>query len=238
MTTPDTAARLADAELGYPDTIADYIGRYCPTEFPWGADRSAELIMAELVRPLLADLERARRVAVALEQELAAAASSSPRPDLEFTVTDHRPAPQGSKRHIGRGRLLEQSKRVAPWRQAVDQAAQAAMTARHVLEHGGRPAVTPQPLDGPLSVEVVFTVRKPASAPKTRVTWPTTRDSGDIDKLLRSTFDALTTGGAVADDSRIVEVVSRKVFPGEGLDALETPGAVIRVWRLTEAVAS
>jgi hypothetical protein len=69
VTTPTTAERLADAELGWPDTIADYIGRYCPTEFPWGADRSAELIMAELVRPLLADLERARSIAVALEQE-------------------------------------------------------------------------------------------------------------------------------------------------------------------------
>lgn len=65
----DTAARLADAELGWPDTLADYIGKHCPTEFPRGADRAAELIMAELVRPLLADLERARRIAVALEQE-------------------------------------------------------------------------------------------------------------------------------------------------------------------------
>lgn len=69
MTTPDTTARLADAELGYPDTLADYIGRYCPTEFPWGADRSAELITTELIRPLLADLERARSIAVRLEQE-------------------------------------------------------------------------------------------------------------------------------------------------------------------------
>lgn len=69
MTTPTNAERLEDAALGLPDTIADYIGRYCPTEFPWGADRSAELIMTELVRPLLADLERARSIAVALEQE-------------------------------------------------------------------------------------------------------------------------------------------------------------------------
>lgn len=73
MTTPTNAERLADAELGWPDTLADYIGRYCPTEFPWGADRSAELIMAELVRPALADLERARSIAVALEQQLALA---------------------------------------------------------------------------------------------------------------------------------------------------------------------
>lgn len=166
----------------------------------------------------------------------AAPATGQPAPDLEFTVRDHRPAPQGSKRHVGQGRLLEQSKRVAPWRVAVDEAARAAMTVRHMLKYGGMPAAPPQPLDGPLSVEIVFTVRKPASAPKRRVTWPTTRDSGDLDKLLRSSFDALTTGGAIADDSRIVEVSSRKVFPGEGLDALETPGAVIRVWRLPEAV--
>jgi Holliday junction resolvase RusA-like endonuclease len=173
--------------------------------------------------------------------ETPATGSTPARPDLEFTVTDHRPAPQGSKRHVGRGRLLEQSKRVAPWRDAVDAAARGAIKARHIrrhmLDYGGMPATAPEPLDGPLSLEVVFTVRKPASAPKRRVTWPTTRDSGDIDKLLRSTFDALTTAGAIADDSRIVEITARKVFPGEGLDALETPGAVIRVWRLAEAVA-
>lgn len=151
------------------------------------------------------------------------------RPDLEFTVHGHRPAPQGSKRHVGHGRLLEQSKRVAPWRVAVEAAAKNAMNARW-LAGGGE-----ESLDGPLSVEIVFTVRKPASAPKRRVTWPTTRDSGDIDKLLRSTFDALTTGGAIADDSRVVEVTARKVFPGEGLDALDAPGAVIRVWKLAEA---
>ncbi|MFE9845825.1 RusA family crossover junction endodeoxyribonuclease [Streptomyces goshikiensis] len=144
--------------------------------------------------------------------------------DLTVTVHGHRPAPQGSKRHVGRGRLIEQSTRVKPWRAAVDEAVRAA-TAGMV------------PLDGPLSVEIAFTVRKPASAPKTRITWPTTRDSGDLDKLLRSTFDALTTAGAIADDSRIVEVTARKMHPGEGLDALDAPGAVIRVWKLTPAVA-
>lgn len=145
--------------------------------------------------------------------------------DLTITVAGHRPAPQGSKRHIGQGRLIEQSRRVKPWRTAV---AEAVAPFTLSLE---------APLDGPLSVEITFTVRKPASAPKTRITWPTTRDSGDLDKLLRSTFDALTEAGAIADDSRIVEVVARKVHPGEGLDALDEPGAVIRVWRLAEAVA-
>ncbi|MEU6342166.1 RusA family crossover junction endodeoxyribonuclease [Streptomyces sp. NPDC046977] len=151
-------------------------------------------------------------------------------PDLTVIVHDHRPAPQGSKRHVGRGRLLEQSKRVAPWRVAVEAAAKDAMNARW-LAGGGEDT-----LDGPLSVEVAFTVRKPASAPKRRITWPVTRDSGDIDKLLRSTFDALTTAGAIVDDSAIVEVVARKMHPEEGLDALTVPGAVIRVWRLVPAV--
>jgi Holliday junction resolvase RusA-like endonuclease len=144
-------------------------------------------------------------------------------PALTITVLGHRPAPQGSKRHVGRGRLVEQSLRVKPWRQAVHDATTSALANTGI-----------GPLDGPLSVEVALTVRKPVSAPKTRITWPTTRDSGDIDKLLRSTFDALTTGGAIADDSRIVEVIARKMHPGEGVDALEQPGAVIRVWQLGE----
>ncbi|MEV8324604.1 RusA family crossover junction endodeoxyribonuclease [Kitasatospora sp. NPDC056731] len=144
-------------------------------------------------------------------------------PVLTITVLGHRPAPQGSKRHVGRGRLVEQSLRVKPWRQAVHDAAEAAVKSANRA-----------PLDGPLSIEVALTVRKPASAPKTRITWPTTRDSGDIDKLLRSTFDSLTTAGAIADDSRIVEVVARKMHPGEGVDALDQPGAVIRLWQLGE----
>ncbi|MFF3622364.1 RusA family crossover junction endodeoxyribonuclease [Streptomyces sp. NPDC002467] len=140
--------------------------------------------------------------------------------DLTIVVLNHRPAPQGSKRHVGQGHLIEQSRRVKPWRAAAEAAARAALTG--------------DPLDGPLSVEVAFTVRKPASAPRTRITWPTTRDSGDLDKLLRSTFDALTSAGTIADDSRIVEVTARKMHPGEGLDALDAPGAVIRIWQLAK----
>lgn len=164
------------------------------------------------------------------------AAGTSPA-DLTVVVRNHRPAPQGSKRHVGRGRLIEQSTRVKPWRAAVEEAVETALVVRHARQYGGLPAGPVAALDGPLSVEIAFTVRKPASAPKTRITWPTTRDSGDLDKLLRSTFDALTTAGAIADDSRIVEVTARKMHPGEGLDALDAPGAVIRVWQLTEAAA-
>lgn len=45
------------------------------------------------------------------------------------------PAPQGSKRHVGRGVLIESSSKVRPWRETVKAAA----------------PVVPRPLDGPLA---------------------------------------------------------------------------------------
>jgi Holliday junction resolvase RusA-like endonuclease len=196
-------------------------------------------------------------------------------PDLIVTVHGN-PAPQGSKRHVGGGVMVEMSKAVKPWREAIKHAALAVIPQldehfpklgpcgicgvpgedqRHrVVDairgsiHAGDPLEhaaaeygvsidaarsTLFPLTGPLSVEVTFTVRKPASAPKRRTTWPAKRP--DLDKLLRSTFDGLGTAGAWGDDSQVVEVTARKVYPGEGIDALNVPGAVIRIWRLGEA---
>jgi len=154
-------------------------------------------------------------------------------PDLTVTVTNHQPAPQGSKAKSRYGAIIDDNPRTKPWRKAVDTAARAAMNARFLAGTGEERPDRPLCLDGPLCVEAAFTVPKPASAPKTRMTWPTTRTSGDIDKLLRSTLDALTTSGAIADDARIVEVIARKMHPGEGIDALDAPGAVIRIWRLS-----
>ena len=37
------------------------------------------------------------------------------------------------------------------------------------------------------------------------------RDTPDLDKLLRSTGDALTTSGLIADDARIVAITAEKV---------------------------
>lgn len=129
-------------------------------------------------------------------------------------------APQGSKRGYVRGgkvAMVESSAKVKPWRDDVRAAALAV--------HDG------PPLDGPLAALMVFTLRKPASAPKRRRTWPDR--TPDLSKLARSTEDALTTAGTWADDARVVEYVRlAKVFPGEDPDALDRPGAVIRVWSL------
>ncbi|MFE9491449.1 RusA family crossover junction endodeoxyribonuclease [Streptomyces sp. NPDC006641] len=150
-----------------------------------------------------------------------------------LTVVVHgRPAPQGSKRYAGHrlnaasGRvsavLVEQSKRVKPWRALVTAATTLAM----------RDIAHAVALDGPLEAEIVFTVLKPASAPKRKRTWPITRHSGDVDKLIRSTFDGIADAQAVADDSRIIRVTATKAYPGEHPDALDRPGAIIRLYTL------
>jgi crossover junction endodeoxyribonuclease RusA len=85
---------------------------------------------------------------------------------------------------------------------------------------------------GPVSVEMIFTLPKPKSAPKLRKTMPDRKP--DLSKLVRSTEDALTDAGAWEDDARVVECRSAKRYPGEGPDALDVPGCVIRI---TEATA-
>lgn len=130
------------------------------------------------------------------------------------------PAAQGSKRHVGNGRLIEQSKAVKPWRKNVRTAAEEAFTG----------ALLGDPLAGPLGVDITFTVRKPVSAPKRRRTWPAVRP--DLDKMLRSTFDALTEARIWGDDGQVVEVSGRKVYPTEHELALTAPGALIRVWQI------
>lgn len=108
-------------------------------------------------------------------------------------------APQGSKRHVGNGVMIESSKRVKPWREAVKFAL---LGEEAHLE----------PLDGPVMVTVKFLFQRPKSAPKKKPTWPITRSTGDIDKLLRSTFDAIVDAGAIHDDSQIVRVDATKGY--------------------------
>lgn len=155
-------------------------------------------------------------------------------PSLTVIVA-HLPAPQGSKVPGGRlanGRIpmRESSKYVEPWREAVKLAAQRA--ARIDEETGILPVRFP--LDGALIGEVIFTMPKPKSAPKTRVTYPATHRN-DLSKLLRSTEDALKDAGVIADDGLFIEYLRlAKAFPNEDRDALGYPGAVIRVWALSE----
>lgn len=136
-----------------------------------------------------------------------------------------RPAPQGSKKLVtnaGYPRMLESSAALVPWRDAVLVAARTRMR-----ELGGGVCQRP-PLNGPLQARMVFTLGKPASAPKRRRTWPCR--APDASKLLRGTEDALTDAGVWVDDARVVDYTRvAKVYPDEDPEALDVPGALIVV---------
>lgn len=156
---------------------------------------------------------------------------------MSLTVTVHgTPAPQGSKRHVGNGVMVESSAKVKPWREAVKWAVlQAVLDADRWnvrQSYAGRWEIIRRPIEGPISVDLVFTVAKPASAPKRTRTWPAKRP--DLDKLIRSTLDAITDSGAIRDDAQIVELTAAKRYPGEGLFALPVPGAWIRITEVSE----
>lgn len=102
------------------------------------------------------------------------------------------PAPQGSKRYVGNGRMIESSKKVKPWRQAV---------ATHAKRH------LQNPLDGAVSLDVEFIMPRPKSWGRHRQDPMTQRP--DVDKLLRSTLDGLT-GVALVDDSQVTHITACK----------------------------
>lgn len=140
------------------------------------------------------------------------------------------PGPQGSKTRNAAGALYESSAKVKPWREAVKQVAVDALTHDDAWK----------PLDEPVHLEVVFTLRRPKSH------YGTGRNAGvlkgsapvfptgkpDLDKLLRSTQDALKDAGVLRDDSVVTAATATKTYVFTGFDALSHPGAVIRVRRL------
>ncbi len=136
-------------------------------------------------------------------------------------------APQGSKRYVGNGRMVESSKAVKPWREDVRAACIAAWTCppsevcdrcRVVDEPHQRP-----PVNGAVRLVVEFVRKRPTSAPK-RSTPPATT-MPDLSKLIRSTEDAMTSAGVWVDDARVVDIAATKRIAEIG----ETPGAHIRV---------
>lgn len=146
---------------------------------------------------------------------------------MSLTIHVHgTPAPQGSKRFVGNGVMIESSKRVKPWREAVKHAALDALN--------GAP-----PIDGPVWLSADFYLPRPKGHYRTGRNAHLLRDSAparpaskpDLDKLLRSTCDALKDAGVYRDDSQIVRAIADKYYA----DPLSVPGAVITVRPLNEA---
>lgn len=116
------------------------------------------------------------------------------------------PAPQGSKRHIGNGRMIESSKRVGPWR-------------THIATEARLSGEMLPP--GPVDVNLKFVVPRPKQTPKRRPTPPATKRP-DIDKLTRAVLDALT-GTWLHDDSNVTKLTATKRIAEPG----EQPGVTI-----------
>ena len=134
---------------------------------------------------------------------------------ITFTVAGMPPAPQGSKRHVGNGRMIESSKNVKPWRYLVQQAAVALQ----------RPTFT-----GPISLSCVFIFPRPKSHYNTKGTLKPSAPrhhavKPDGSKCLRSTEDALVDAGLIADDARIAISSYTKRYVSDG----DHPGAIISI---------
>ncbi|MFE0766124.1 RusA family crossover junction endodeoxyribonuclease [Streptomyces smyrnaeus] len=169
--------------------------------------------------------------------ELETAALTAPSEPVLTVSVFGLPAPQGSKKHIGHGRMLESSKHVKPWREAVVWAMR-----QEIARHRGW-----RPLTGALEASMVFSLARPKghfgtgrnagslkpSAPARPAVMP------DLSKLVRSTEDAITTAGGYQDDALLVgyrRVEKRYVTDhGRVPDVLDVQGAVIRLYRADEA---
>ena len=120
-------------------------------------------------------------------------------------------SPQGSKTYVGRGRMVESSKNVAPYRALVSLVASSMMAERkqEIVQ------------SGPVAIALTFAFPRPKAhyrkdgtvrenAPLFVVTTP------DIDKAVRSTLDALT-GICFANDNQVADLPGvRKIYTNGG----------------------
>jgi Holliday junction resolvase RusA-like endonuclease len=131
-----------------------------------------------------------------------------------------KPAPQGSKRHVGRGILVESSKAVKPWREDIRQAM--------LTAYGDQPK-----MPGPLAVTIRFVVDRPKGHYRTGRNAHLLRDAApilptgkpDVDKLARAVLDAIGSAHVWGDDAQVVDLHATKVYAAAG----EKAGAWITV---------
>lgn len=123
------------------------------------------------------------------------------------------PAPQGSKRYVGHGIMLESSKKVQPWRNDIRAA---------LINDRGRPKAY---FDGPVYVDIEFILYRPLNTPK-RHTPPAIKKSADLDKLLRAVLDAVGSAGVWHDDCQVVGAQCSKRLAEIG----ETTGCHLRIF--------
>ena len=128
------------------------------------------------------------------------------------------PAPQGSKRHVGRGIMVETCARLPEWRTDV----RAALT-----DAEGQPRAKLGKEAAALDIEFIMPRRK--TAPKSKELPMITRP--DWDKMARAICDAITSAGIWNDDAQCNYATVRKRYARQE----EIPGAAIRIYRSSYA---
>lgn len=121
------------------------------------------------------------------------------------------PVPQGSKRHVGNGRMIESNaEKLRPWREL------AVSLIEQQVPSGWNAGL-------PMTVTAVFCL------PRTKNHFGTGRNSGvlkesapqhvtkkpDVDKLLRAVLDVCTIAGVWRDDSQATSVTGTKRYTTE-----------------------
>lgn len=125
---------------------------------------------------------------------------------FKFSVNGLEAAPQGSKKYVGKGRMIEVSKRVKPWRELVKREAS---------------KIKEPPIKGACYVEATFRFKRPKAHYYSNGTLRTgsplnlTIKRNDIDKLVRSSLDALS-GITFNDDSQVTFLTAKKRYCLEG----------------------
>jgi crossover junction endodeoxyribonuclease RusA len=117
-----------------------------------------------------------------------------------------------------RGRLVEASKKLKPWRKAIAKAVEEQLPTNHQI------------LLGPVLVEVNFFLPRPSTIRQNKRAFPIVPP--DVDKLARGLLDGLNqgpdgksnTGRLWADDSLVVHLVARKFYADD-----EPLGAKVKI---------
>ena len=130
-------------------------------------------------------------------------------------------APQGSKKHVGNGIMVETSKRLKSWRKEVE------MRAKLIVD---------DIIKEPVEVDVVFFFKRPLKhyLPNGMVrqaapVYITNKNKGDLDKHCRALLDSLTKS-AFADDSQVVSLHAVKKY----CDTESETGANIKIKTVDE----
>lgn len=143
------------------------------------------------------------------------------------------PQVQGNHRIAGglRPKIRDANPDLPAWRDTVTYAARA----ERIRQRVGT-------ITGPVWLEVMFWLHRPASMPRTLDVWPISRGGGDWDKLSRAIGDSLVDALVMHDDSQIVDAhVVKRFAVGRDLPKIyragfhwEKPGVQILVREVGE----